>query len=77
MTTFFKSWNKKSHWLQVSATKLLVEEMPNGFFGQNLQKGLKQYHHRIFRIQNGLGTKFQIKPTILNYWIKLTQKAYF
>ena len=73
------SLNNKSHWLQVSASKLLGEsgniKMPNGFFGHNLQKRSKtEYRHRILRFQNGLGTKFQVKQTILD---KLTQKRVF
>ena len=37
---------KKSHWLQVSASKLLRDlsgniNMPNGYFGQNLQKTIQ------------------------------------
>ena len=39
------------------------------------KKGLKQKkeHHRlILHIQNGLGTKFQLKLTILNFWTTLT-----
>ena len=49
--------------------------MPNGFFGHNLQKRSKtEYRHRILRFQNGLGTKFQVKQTILD---KLTQKRVF
>ena len=43
-----KKMNKKSHWFQVSWSKLLVDysgkiKMPNGLFGQNLEtKDLKQ-----------------------------------
>ena len=55
--------------------------MSNLFFGQNLQKRSKieksEHHHRILNIQNSLGTKFQLKLTILNFWTKLTQKGYF
>ena len=41
--------------------------MPNGFFGHNLHKRSKtEYRHRILRFQNGLGTKFQVKQTILD-----------
>ena len=29
----------------------------------------------ISRIQNGLGTKFQLKETILNFWTKFAQKS--
>ena len=37
------------------------------FFGHNLQKRSKtEYRHRILRFQNGLGTKFQVKQTILD-----------
>ena len=45
--------------------------MPNGYFGQALQKKVQnrksEYHHRILPIQNSLGTKFQLKLTILNF----------
>ena len=27
--------------------------------------------------QSGVGTKFRLKKTLLNFWIKLTQKGYF
>ena len=51
------------------------------FFGQNLQKRSKtkkkEHHHRISHIQNSLGTKFQLKLTILDFWTKLSQKRYF
>ena len=55
--------------------------MQNGFFGQILQR--KVYNrkskspHRVLTIQNSLGTKFQLKLTILILWTKLTQKGYF
>ena len=34
-------------------------------------------NNQILYIQNSLGTKFQLKLTILNFWTKLTQKGYF
>ena len=34
-------------------------------------------HHRILYLQKSLGTKFQIKLTILSFWAKLSQKEYF
>ena len=34
-------------------------------------------NNQISYIQNSLGTKFQLKLTILNFWTKLTQKGYF
>ena len=54
--------------------------MPNGFSGQKMQKkGVTQKvnHHQILHIWNSLDTKFQLKLTILNFLIKLTQKGYF
>ena len=36
-----------------------------------------EHHHRILHIENSLGTKFQLKLTILNFWTKLTEKAEF
>ena len=36
-----------------------------------------QHHHWILRIWIGLGTKFQIKLTILIFWIKFATKRYF
>ena len=42
--------------------------MPNGFFGQNLQKKMpkteKKHYRRILLIRNSLGTKFYLKMTI-------------
>ena len=52
--------------------------MPNGFFGQNLQKvrnRKKDHDHRILHIRNSLVNKFQLKLTISNFWTKLTQKG--
>ena len=42
----YMTWNKKNHWLQVSASKLLGYElgnikMPSIFFGQNLRKNFE------------------------------------
>ena len=62
--------------------------MLNRFFGQNLQKeGLKEkrkkrkkkkeHHRRLLHLRNNLGTKFQLKLTISNFWTKVTQKEYF
>ena len=61
MQPYFKI-NKKSHWLQVSANKLHgdqsgIMKMPNGFFGQNLQKRSKtekKHHYRILHLRNSL-----------------------
>ena len=56
-------------------------KMANEVFGQNLQNKVErrksEQNHQILHIQNSLGTKFQVKLTILNFWIKLTQKRYF
>ena len=43
------------------------------------KKGPKQKEHqrRILHTENILGTKCQLKLTILNLWTKLTQKGYF
>ena len=56
-------------------------KMPNRFFGQNFQKisttefGLHQ--RQILHVRNSLGTKFQVKLTILKFWSKITQKEHF
>ena len=34
-------------------------------------------NNQILYTQNSLGTKYQLKLTILNSWTKLTQKGYF
>ena len=50
------------------------------FLDKTCEKGLKQereHHHRILHIRNSLGTQFQLKLKILNFWTKLTQKRYF
>ena len=55
--------------------------MPNRFFGQNFQKisttefGLHQ--RQILHVRNSLGTKFQVKLTVLKFWSKITQKEHF
>ena len=55
--------------------------MPNGVFGKKLAKtGVKQkkeHQCRILHIPNSLGTKFQLKLTILDFWTALIQKGYF
>ena len=55
--------------------------MPNGFFGENLQKGFKtkksEHNNRVLHIRNSLGTKFELKLTISIFYTKLTQKGYF
>ena len=51
--------------------------MANWHFWQNLQIFIKQgskYFHSVLHIRNILGTKFQLKLTILNLWNKLTPK---
>ena len=45
------------------------------FLEKLAKKGLKN-HYPILSIWNKLGTKFQLKLTILNFWTKLTQKGY-
>ena len=50
-----------------------------GFFNKTHKRCLKQkseHHHRVFYIRNRLGIKFQVKLTILNFLIKLTQIEY-
>ena len=44
--------------------------MPNGFFGQYLQKGSKtekkkEHHHQTLHNQISVGSKFQLRQTIL------------
>ena len=41
-----------------------------------VENGKSEHHHLILHIRNGQGTKFQLKLTILNFWIKFTQKGY-
>ena len=47
--------------------------MPNWFLDKTCKKG----HYKILHIEISLATKFRLKPTLLNFWIKLTQKGYF
>ena len=54
--------------------------MPNRFFRQTCKKRSKtekEHHQRILHIQNSLGTKFQLKLTILIFWTKFAQNGYF
>ena len=55
--------------------------MPNGFLNKTCTKRSKakkkENHHRVLQIRNSVGTKFQFKLIILNFWTKLTQKGYF
>ena len=51
------------------------------FFWRNLPKNgtsclkqKKERHHRFQDIRNSLGSKFQVKETILNFWTKFGQK---
>ena len=46
-------------------------------FRQNLQIRSKTGKDQILNIRNSLGTKFQLKLIILNFWTKVTQKRYF
>ena len=36
-----------------------------------------EHHRRILRISVSLGTKFQLKLTVLSFWTKIAQKGYF
>ena len=36
-----------------------------------------EHYHQIRYIRNSLGTTFQLKLSIVNFWTKLTQKVYF
>ena len=54
------------------------------FFGPNLSKKVfpvknkkSEHHHGILHIWISLGTKFQLKLTILTFWTKFTQKKIF
>ena len=51
--------------------------MPNGYFGQNLQKRSKteEQHHQILHIRNSLGAKFHFKLTILIFGPNLLKKG--
>ena len=54
--------------------------MPNWFLDKTRKKGLKwksEHHYKNLHIEISLATKFCLKLTILNFWIKLTQKGYF
>ena len=69
---YMKEWNKKSHWVQVFASKLLVDwsgstKMPNWCFGKGLQveNGRREHDHLILHIQTSLSIKFQLKLTIV------------
>ena len=46
--------------------------MPNGILGQNLQveETATEKDHWILYIRVGLGTKFQLRLTILSFWTK-------
>ena len=59
----------------------ITSESQMDFLGRTCKKkGPKVpsvYYRRILYIQNSLGTKFQLKLAILNFWTKLTHKGYF
>ena len=42
-----------------------------------VQNRKNEHHHKILHIRIGLGTKFQLRPTILIFWTKFAQKGYF
>ena len=44
---------------------------------KKVEKKKREHHHRILHIRNILGTKFQLKLTILSIWTRLTRKGYF
>ena len=54
------------------------------FFGPNFPKKVfpvkdrkSEHYHGIVHILISLGTKYQLKPIILSFWAKFTQKRYF
>ena len=50
------------------------------FWTKLAKAGLKQkseHHNRILHIQKCVGTTFQLKVILLNFWTNLTQKGYF
>ena len=54
--------------------------MPNSFLYKSCKKGLKknsEHHCKILHIEISLAIKFRHKMTLLNFWMKLTQKGYF
>ena len=53
--------------------------MLNGFFEQNLQvkNRMSELHDWILLIRISLGTKFQLKLTILSFLDEIPQKEYF
>ena len=44
---------------------------------KSCQKSSKTEKVNILHIPNSVGTKFQVKLIILNFWTKLNQKGYF
>ena len=79
--------NKESHWLQVSVTKLRGDssdniKMPDWFLDETCKKVQnrkceREHHYNILQAEISLATRFRLKLTVLNFWIKLTQKGYF
>ena len=47
---------------------------PKGVF--SIENGKSEHHHCILHIRISLGTKFQVKLTILIFWTKFEQKEY-
>ena len=47
------------------------------FLNKLVGKRKKVRQHRVLRIRNRLGTKFQLKLKILIFWTNLIQKGYF
>ena len=62
-------------WAESDNFDFLDQTCPKRLFP--LQNRKKWYHHWILYIRISLGTKFQLKLTILIFWTKLAQKVYF
>ena len=44
---------------------------------KKVQNRKSEHRYEILHIQISLGTKFRLKVTLLNFWIKFIQKEYF
>ena len=73
---------KKSHWLQVSRQNYweinqVTSKCQIDFWAKLAKKSKIEHHDNILHIQISIGTKFDLKLTLLNFWTKLMQKEYF
>ena len=70
--------------IQISLVRNFSSNWQFWFFGPNLHKNIflvknwkSEHHHWIPHIQISLGTKFQLKLTILIFLTRFTQKGFF